>query len=351
MASKGKRKLILLPLIIILSVAVAYFGSALVAFPIIKGAAFGRRGKDKEELLLSDYYCLKLQGDYENLSKRTVHNLQSGGNVLTAYFYDVPNEKGLILTAHGLGSCADADDAEYQSYFVELGYDVFALDLTGSGLSEGKGTASLWQSAYDVKAAYDYLLGKSMVPASFYLAGHSWGAFGVAASLSLGVKASGVISFSGYENPRDMMFSYAESYAGFIATASRPAFYLAESIYQGKDGAMSAYDSLRLSKAKALLIQGDLDKTVKLEISLYEKAKELPNVTSLLLEGTGHNGPWRSKEATAYFNEVAKPLFEENKANLTLEKAKELRSRIDLEKSSELDERVLSAINSFLDNA
>ena len=346
---RKKKRWVAAVIIVAICLSILYFAGGIVAVPLVEGAIYSRRGIDPATLLSSPYLVSKIRSDYPNLEKREVHQFRSGSNTLTGYLYDVEEEKGLFLCAHGLSGCADDDDAQYQSYLVGLGYDVFAIDLTGSGLSQGNGTGSLWQSAYDVASAYEFLNKHSLMKDRFFMIGHSWGAFGIAASLSLGVKSSGIITFSAYDNPADMEYSFALSHAGFPVTLTTPAFYLAQFLLHDKDSRLSASEAIKKSSTSALVIQGSEDETVRLDsISLYSKAKDFPNVTPLLLEGYGHEGPWRSISANEYLNGFALPFYREHEGEAKSGKEKEIRSQIDIERSSALSPVVTSAIEEFL---
>ena len=238
------------------------------------------------------------------------------------------------------------DDLQYQSYFVENGYSLFAIDLTASGKSEGKSMRGLHQSAYDVKAAYDFLKEEELLENKLILIGHSWGGFGVAASLSLGVLADYVITFSAFDNPYDTMVRYSvNSVGGFIYTTI-PTFYMTTSMRYGKNNSISAYKSLNNSDAKALIIHGKADKSIPYnKEALYAKTSKNDKFDNLLLDDIGHSGTWRTKEANKYVDEIEKEI---NKLKKDESKLKEYINNIDKDKTSELNPVVFEKINEFL---
>ena len=333
------RSLVKTILITGLALTVLYFGGGAIAYGAVSAVVFSRREVNEDIA-----YIYKVRSDYPALSTRSEHSFLSGNNTLRGYLYSAFSPKGLVLAVHGMGSNSDSDDAQYQQWFLDQGYDVFALDLTCCGNSGGSSFKSLAQSAYDVASCFDYLTSHNLMKDQFIMVGHSWGGYGIAASLQLGVKADKVITFSAFDIPLDTMMEYARSYAGGIADFSYPSFALDSYIVQGKDASLSAFDGLKVSNTKALVIHGEEDNSVKIDgNSLYRRAKDLPNVTTLTLSNVGHAGPWRSTISLDYVKEVVEPKLKERS-----EDKKFFLASIDKEKTSQLSDQVFSKITSFL---
>ena len=326
-----------------------YFGGGIIAHLFVNQAVFHHRGSDASDLLKPENVIFKQRADYPVLAKRSIHHFASGDNQLTGYYYQASSSKGLVLAVHGMGGCSDDDNAEYQQWFLGQSYSVFALDLTASGQSEGNSMISLAQSAYDVRACYDYLNASSLLEDKVIFVGHSWGAYGIAASLGLGAKADYVITFAAFDNPFDTMMQYARNYAGWVADFTYPAFGLSSAMVHGNDAYLSASKALTSSSTKALVIQGEDDVSVRYDgNSLYHHVLDLPNVEPCLLKGYGHTGLWRSQEANTYAAQEVLPKIKQLQDNPD-ELASYVAS-VDKEKTSALNDEVFSKITTFLAN-
>ena len=344
--NKTARRTILIASTVFLVVA-TYFSTGISASVIVFDAIFGKRCSTLNDLRSNYYQLVKNRSDYQSLSKREVLSFMSGENRLTGYYY--PGGKGTVICLHGMASQSDGDDAEYQNYFVEKGYSLFAVDLTASGRSKGEDAKGLHQSAYDALAAYRFLVSEGRLQSPLIMVGHSWGGFGAAACLSIGVKADYVITFSAFENPIDAMLNSAVRYTGWFGYLTYPPFAIGTSIRYGDDARLSAKSSLKNSSAEALLFHGDKDETVKPGDSLSIKAESLSNVRSVILSGAGHERPWVSNEARSYVDDFLFSLgkdvdsFTEEEIN-----SKIVESGFDKNRGSELSEEVVSAIENLL---
>ena len=299
---KKKRLAILLPCIIIPSLCLLFFGGGFVAALIVPDALLNKRlSRMPEEKSFATvvYYAHE---DYPSLEKRKEVDFSSGGNKLKGYFYEAKEAKGTFLFAHGIHGYADDYTSMVQDCVLSKGYSVFAIDLTASGRSEGEGISSLAQGAYDVKAALEYLFsqGDFYAPLSnLYLAGYSWGAYSVAASLNFSYqsKISGVLCFSGFDNPEEAMLSSAREYVGFLADMTSLTFDWGLAAKTGEDRHLSASQGILTSGVKAYLVHGEEDDTVRLSCSIYNKLKEGAQVKKTLREGYSHARPWLSESA------------------------------------------------------
>lgn len=340
---KKRKKLLIILGGILLFLIINYFVGGFIATAVVNKTIFDKRGSTIEDLDEYEYLVHKVRDDYPSLSVREEYDFKSGKNNLKGYYYKHEDEKGLVLSAHGMGSLADGLDAEYQNWFYENGYSVFAIDLTASGKSEGNSMKGLFQSAYDVKAAYDFIIKNDLIKNKFIMVGHSWGAFGVSASLSLGVKADYIISFSAYDTPFEMMFGKAKNSIGGFADFTYPAFRLSCMTYFGNKIFMSASKSIKKSNTKALIFHGENDDLVPYNtFSLYNRINDGVNVKKVLLEKIDHNSPWLSVESNDYYYHYLP------KQDLTQEEKEALKAEIDKDKTTILSDIVIDNINNFL---
>ncbi len=329
---KKKRLALLVPLVVIGSLCLLYFLGGYIAALIIPDAIFGHRlSKVDEDKSFSTivYYSQK---DYPSLNNRIVVTFPSGGNNLTGYFYQANEAKGTFVFAHGIYGYADDETAMIQNAILEAGYSVFAIDLTASGRSEGEGISSLAQGAYDVQSALNFLFTETEFYAplsNLYLAGYSWGAYSVSASLNFDYpsKIGGVLCFSGFDNPEGEMIVMARNYVGFFADMNSLTLDWGLATKIGDDRHLSGSQGILNSGVKAYVAQGDEDATVPLSSSLYNELEESSTVKKVLRKGRNHIRPWLSEgseEATKTLQNQAeqmgleafeKSLDEETKAS------------------------------------
>ena len=343
-----KKKLLIILGCIVLFLIINYFIGGYIATAIVNKTIFDKRGSDVEVFDEDnlEYIIYKYRVDYPNLSVREEYDFKSGKNNLKGYYYKHEDEKGLVLSAHGMGSLADGLDTQYQNWFYENGYSVFAIDLTASGNSEGNSMKGLFQSAYDVKAAYDFIIENNLIKNKFIMVGHSWGAFGISASLSLGVKADYIITFSAYDTPFELMFHRAKQTVGGFADFTYPAFKLSCATYFGNKIFMSASKAIKKSNIKALIFQGIYDTTVPYNtFSVYNRLNDNDNVKRVLLERIDHTTPWLSVESN---NKYYQYLYHYQTEITTEEEKEEFKASINKDETTILSDIVIDNINSFL---
>ena len=302
--------------------------SYLVNFVIIKTSA---SSLDILEKYPNTIY--KTRDDYPLLKNRTEHVFKSGKNKLYGYYYDVNDEKGLVISAHGLDNISDGSNAQMHNYFVNLGYDVFAIDLTASGKSEGYSTISLHQSALDIKNAYQYLLDNNLSNDNLILMGHSWGGYGAAIASTIGVKAKKVITFSAYDGTTDLIFHEVEDKIYFLAYLIYPTIVLGNLMEYGNEAFINASTEIKNNDVEYLVFQGEKDNVIPYKSTLYRKSLGFNNVTSLYLKGIGHDYPWLDISSVKYIKSLDKNSKKED---------------VDLEKSSQISPIVDETIKQFL---
>lgn len=345
---KKKRLALIVSSVVVGSLCLLYFGGGYIASLFIPGAIFGHRlsRADEEKSFASIvYYSRK---DYPALSKRTVVAFPSGGNSLTGYFYQAKEAKGTFVFAHGIYGYADDETSMIQNALLEAGYSVFAIDLTASGASEGEGISSLAQGAYDVRSALDFLFSESefYAPlAHLYLAGYSWGAYSVSASLNFDYpsKISGVLCISGFDNPEGEMIAMARNYVGYFADFNSLTLDWGLATKIGEDRHLSGSHGILNSGVKAYVVQGDNDSAVPLSCSLFSALEEGKNVKKVLREGRSHIRPWLSESS----EEETKTL--QNRANqMDLKAFEESLGTEERALANQIDERLIVDALAFL---
>jgi len=273
---------------------------------IALAAAFSRRFSDEDSFEKTlDSKIFLSRKDFPSLKEREVVRFPSGKNMLCGYLYRVDLAKGLLIYVHGIKGQADDYYAIGEDYFVRMGYDVFAIDLTASGRSQGMGIDGLHQSALDVKAAYEYILSRGDFDAMpKYLFGHSWGAYGVGASLNFpAVRPNAIAVLSGFDTPLKEMLGLPASKIGFEVDFGKEELEAALKARCGEYYDLSASKGIRNSKVPAIVLHGDNDTTVPMKASIFGALNE-DEATKVLIPSRGHADVFLCDESVAYANDV-----------------------------------------------
>ena len=305
--SSGKKKIII-ALSIVFGLLILYFpgiyGGGLIALQVI----FGRRF-DGDDYAKARQTILKVRDDYPSLQNSEDVYFFSGENKLAGHINKAIDSKGTVVVVHGINGSSKDDTSALQDYFLNRGYDIFAFDLTVSGDSEGSGVKGLYQSALDVCSAVDYLSSRKDLDLNrLAFVGYSWGAYGVASSLELNLKAKpkAVCAISGFVNPKTAMLSSARKYVGVLADITRPQFDWAMATRCGEYASLSALSAIESHpEVDWTIVHGGQDDTVSLDASLYQavKGKGL-DAHTYLREDYPHLGIWRTKEANQTYNDA-----------------------------------------------
>lgn len=209
--------------------------------------------------------------DWANCKNYRAHALEfrSGENRISGYVIIPPFPIALILIVHGVHSSSDALEPVAR-YFAERSYAVMSFDGTASGRSEGIKTVGLQQQRYDIRAALDYIHSEpelTLLP--LIMLGHSAGAYGVAVEAQ-NSGAAAVVCVSGFDSPLGTMKFWAEHYAGMLTNVEYPFLWIREYAAKGKDANESASQALSQCMVPALVVHGDNDEVIPMDISLYQ---------------------------------------------------------------------------------
>lgn len=281
---------------------------------------------------------------------------KSGENWLQGYLLGAENTKGLVVVVHGLGGGAEGYLAEIL-YFVEQGYQVFAYDNTGYHLSEGKNCVGLPQAVEDLDAALTFIEGEErFVKLPVYLFGHSWGGYSVCAILNFNHKINAVVSVSGFNNPKRMMFEWAKRITGVVAYLLAPFMYLHQQLLFGKKLNITAVDGINKANIPVLLVHGSKDPTVRIDGAAIISCKEEimnPKVQYLLWEKEKQNGhrdvlyKAGAKEYGLQISREYSELLKKTKNKLTEEDKAEFFANVDKARSSANNEELMQQVVEF----
>lgn len=292
-----------------LNIADAYLKTGQKMSPEVGlSALFDRRFSDLEawkHSIRSLVYCSR--DDFPSLQEREVVSFLSGPNRLKGYLYRASVCRGVVLYVHGLSDMADGLYAVGEDYFLRHGFDVFAIDLTASGGSEGHGIPGLHQSALDVVAASTYLDSRAdLCGLPRYFFGHSWGGYGVSASLKFHPTVRAVAEVSGFDSPLKEMTAIPMGKMGI--TEALPRAGIEEPLRQraGEYYDLSASEAVAHNNVPILLLHGERDTTVPLKTAALIDFASGPNVTKRYFPDRGHMDILYDAASVAY----AKPIME-----------------------------------------
>lgn len=231
----------------------------------------------------------------------------SDGNNLSGKIYYAENAKGNLIIAHGMHSYGDRYLA-ISEYFVNKGWNVITYDMTGTGDSEGSYTKGLSQMKIDLISAIDYVENeKSLCEYPIVLWGHSMGGYAVATALEERPEIAGAITISSFNTPTDIMQADSSKYVGILSTISYPFMWLQNELLFGKDANVDASDVLSHTNVPTLVVYGDSDDTVPLELSLFSHKEEIEaenkNISFYLIDEefrSEHSTLWLEKDSAEY---------------------------------------------------
>jgi len=292
----------------------------------------------------------------------------SGKNRLQGFLYGDKDADRLLIFSHGLGS-GHEDYINEIIYMVDAGYRVFAYDGTGSGMSEGKSTVGLLQSALDLDAAFDYIHSSdTLKDLPIYLMGHSWGGFAVAEALGRHENIVAAVMLAGYAYPTDLLIDQGSQMMERDLSGMKFLFNISQLLTYGpKNFTRNAVKSINSKDTPILLVHGNQDEMIpldKISIIAYQDKLTNPNVQTLIITKEGqndHNGILHSAEAISHIatlNEdfaakmnTIQDLPKEELEARAIEFRGEMVEKADLPLINQVNEELFSQILKFFDEA
>lgn len=279
--------------------------------------------------------------------------------LLQGYMYGDGN-KGIIVVAPGLQSGAD----DYLSLIiglVDMGWNVFSFDTTGSFRSQGNNSIGFSQETEDLLAVLDIVTKRiEYKDLPVFLVGHSRGGYAVACALEYEYDIKGIATISGANSPMEVTIDTSKNYVGPLAYMGYPFLYAYQAMKFGTEmTSQKASDAISESTTPALIIQGTDDLVTPVSTcSIYAHKEEIqnPNVEYLVYSEelqNGHTNLLYSKEAVVYAEEIDKEydaLQERYPNGIPDDVAENFYSSIDSEKANEANLDLISNINNFFEN-
>lgn len=247
----------------------------------------------------------------------------------------------LVVFCHGMG----AGHAAYMKEIARLcgdGFRVLAVDYSGCGDSDGKSMRSFAAGVKSVVAAIDYA--RVNFGDDIALVGHSWG--GYSALCAAGKrKAGAVVAISAPVSPSTAVCHAAAKSISSAAIIFKPfvAFWFA--VFGGAWGNLNAARCLKKSSARALLVHGDCDTTVRPSNAAAYKVAESERVSVLICKGKAHN-PYNTEEAERRLKILSEGLSRARK--MTEEERNSFFKTFDYDAATEEDEETMDAVSAFI---
>ena len=295
--------------------------------------------------------------DFPALLRKKLLPVYSNGNKLCLHLYEQPSPKGVFLCVHGIGGLSEDSSSCIHDYLFRNGYDVAALDLTSSGRSEGVGVKGLSQSALDVAMAVGFLKQSSLGNLPLFLLGHSWGAYGVSASLHFDKSPLAVFELAGFCDPVAIMTALPSSYVGFDLSFTEPSLRKAMEERDPKHAFLSAKDALEEAKnVYCVLVHGDKDKVVVPASALFSADYRRNGIEKIEMQGRAHGDVMMSLESVLYLSkakEMNAPIYQRYKktpSKMSPDDFANYRASFDKRMASFLDQELFGRIVSIADS-
>ena len=266
------------------------------------------------------------------------------------YYYGEERYDRLVIFDHGMG-CGHVAYMKEIELLCRAGYTVFAYDHTGTRSSEGESIMGFAQSLadldYAVKAIREI---KEYKDADLTVIGHSWGGFSTLNISALHPEIKHIVAMAGFSSVKTML---TQLLGGFMSRYI-PAIYAAEAENVPYYVEFDAVESLKKSKAKAMIIHSEDDTVVSFRAH-FERMKNAfngrENTEFVAMLGKDHN-PNYTADAVAYKNLFFKDYTKKakKKALKTSAQRRQFRDSYDFNRMTAQDVELWAKILKFIEN-
>lgn len=254
--------------------------------------------------------------DFSNLEYQTVSFPSDKGQMLHGDFIwdmDLREHKAVIVVNHGFGGGGYHWYLDQIDLLARNGYLIFAFDKTGNDGSEGESVNGLAQGVIDLQAALGVVRTEERSrDLPIFLYGHSWGGFSSCAVLEYEDDIEAVVSFSGFNQSKDMLIDQGVSMYGGMVRLMSPFLTVCDLYRFGSHAFDSSEKGLAATRAEVLLFHSADDPVINIRDSfdLYqEKLGGRTNLHFVRLDGKGHN-VFNEAESTALDMDVMAQVIE-----------------------------------------
>lgn len=261
-------------------------------------------------------------------------------------YYVKKDFKKTVVLAHGFGS-------NHLNYLPEIanmarkGYTVFAYDVLGTCLSEGKGlkgditfVAVLEECIKDIKRKH--------IDADITLYGHSMGAFAVCNVIRY-VKVNRVIAIAPYDTSENIIAIHFKKKFGKGVFLLKEMYQLLNFFIFGKKAFLDSYQSLNKTDIPVLVLHGTKDPTVPYDIWTRKEISN-PKVKFVSVLNKGHY-PLFTFDALFYMdrlNDIKNKLKLKYKNKVPEDIIASFNQEVEHDKRFAFDPDVISVMEDFL---
>jgi pimeloyl-ACP methyl ester carboxylesterase len=292
-------------IVIIAAIAIAALysvGGGILSYTIYS-QSFARDDTDRTQIFVPNL-------DYTDIEQarypRSEFRFASGENTLVGYDFGQTNTRGLVIVSSGSGGTGD-DYMNFVTRFADDGYRIITYDMTGAGQSDGDGYRGTYQGALDMDALLTYVESQEQFnEMPVYLLGHSWGGYGVCASLVNDHHVNAVVSLAGYNDGGEVFAWQGVQMAGGGFYLLYPHLWCIQRLTFGSSMDVTAIDGINASGIPTLIIQGENDEAISADgISIYAHRDEIANdKAEYLLTDGDHEWLYSSRASQAYHEQM-----------------------------------------------
>lgn len=251
--------------------------------------------------------------DFPNLVSHRHEFRSENKNLLVGYIYKSINNKdikGLFIFSHGYGGGGHHCYLDLINAICELGYLVFAYDMTATDESEGHNMKGFTQGMLDLNSAIKYI---ESLPEyqnmPLYLCGHSLGAYSVTTNIGWHPSVKGAIAFSGF-NTSTSPFKYnGELYAGDKSQEFLQYVDTLEHLIFGDICKRDSLTSLKESKAKVVIVHSEDDNIIPISAGYdlyYKEFKNNKRFKFVKLLTHGHGTVYYTLQGKHYYDKIGR---------------------------------------------
>lgn len=286
--------------------------------------------------------------DFEGLMASPYSFPSSMGHTLNGFFYSYPDPipGRLVIFDHGMGGGHTAYMKEIE-LLCRKGLMVLAYDHSGCMSSGGESTGGFARSLRDLDdclCSLQKMRGFARLDIS--VMGHSWGGFAAMNIGALHPEVRRIVAMSGFTSVRDII---EQNFKGLLKNTGNR-LWLEAKAEDPKYACIEAFESLKKTNARVLLIHSEDDKTVSVQgfDRLKTALEHHSNLTFLKVRRKGHN-PNYTEAAVKYKNEFFAIYPKEKKKLKTEEEKAAFVAAFDWDQMTEQDPLVWEQIYKALE--
>ncbi len=299
---KTKKKIVIVSIVTAILLLIIFLVAPFSVGAILYNSVFNVRYETAE------YLKFHLD-DFDGLKADKHEFTSNDGTRLVGYRYYTDGVKahGVVVIAHGFGGGGHNSYMDFDYYFAQHGYDVFAYDATGNDESDGNGVKGIPQGVADLSCAIDHLQNiDELKDLPVMLWGHSWGGYCVSAVLNYHPEVKAVASIAGFNRSGDLIKSQGQQMVGGIIGFMMPYVNSIEKSKCGKYSSATALDGFANSKCGVLIAHSSDDTTVPIKYGYdvyYKQYAADERFEFIRYENKGHNNIVYSDSYINYLND------------------------------------------------